>query len=77
MALVLFGVAGLIGNSIFGYLQDIWGRRPSFYFYLIVEIIACASSAFTWNFVFWLSLRFVVGLTVPAVLASPYVLGKL
>lgn len=76
LALVIFGVGGLLGNYAFGYLQDIWGRRPSFYVYLILEITACAASVFAWNYDSWISLRFIVGLTVPAILASPYVLGK-
>lgn len=75
LALVLFGVGGLIGNYIFGYLQDSWGRRPSFYTYLIIEVVACALSAIAPNFIIWLILRVIVGLTVPAILASPYVLA--
>lgn len=75
LALVLFAAGGLIGNYIFGYMQDSWGRRPSFYCYLIIEIAACALSAFTTNFIPWLLLRIVVGFTVPAILASPYVLA--
>jgi MFS transporter, OCT family, solute carrier family 22 (organic cation transporter), member 4/5 len=75
MALVIFGISGLIGNYIFGYLQDLYGRKPSFYIYLVVEIVACVSSAFTWSFTSWILLRAVVGLTVPAILASPYVLA--
>ncbi|XP_075169954.1 beta-alanine transporter isoform X2 [Haematobia irritans] len=74
-ALVIFGVGGLLGNYIFGYLQDGWGRRPSFYAYLMLEIVACAASAFAWNFEVWIAFRFIVGLTVPAILASPYVLA--
>ncbi|KAH8389930.1 hypothetical protein KR200_004057 [Drosophila serrata] len=75
LALVVFGVGGLLGNYVFGYLVDLWGRRPSFYAYLLLEITACAASAFAWNYYTWLGLRFVVGLTVPAILASPYVLA--
>ncbi|EDV56244.1 carcinine transporter [Drosophila erecta] len=75
LALVIFGVGGLLGNYVFGYLVDLWGRRPSFYAYLLLEITACAASAFAWNYYTWLGLRFVVGLTVPAILASPYVLA--
>lgn len=75
MALVVFGISGLIGNYIFGYLQDYFGRKPSFYIYLIFEIASCAASGFAWSFPSWLVLRFMVGLTVPAILASPYVLA--
>jgi MFS transporter, OCT family, solute carrier family 22 (organic cation transporter), member 4/5 len=75
MALVIFGISGLIGNYIFGYLQDYYGRKPSFYIYLVLEIVTCAASAFAWNFQSWIVLRFFVGLTVPAILASPYVLA--
>ncbi|CAG9800802.1 unnamed protein product [Chironomus riparius] len=75
MALVVFGISGLIGNYIFGYLQDYYGRKPSFYIYLIFEILSCGLSSLAWNFTSWLVLRFMVGLTVPAILASPYVLA--
>lgn len=77
LALVLFGVGGLIGNYVYGFLQDYWGRRPSFFVYLCVEIVACALSSIAWNFPSWLVFRVVVGFTVPAILASPYVLGNM
>lgn len=76
LSLVLFGVGGLIGNYLYGFLQDYWGRRPSFFVYLFLEIVACALSSMTWNFPSWLIFRVAVGFTVPAILASPYVLGK-
>lgn len=74
--MVIFGVGGLIGNYVFGYLQDFWGRRPSFYAYLVLEIAAGILTAFTWNYSSWLVSRVFVGITVPAILASPYVLGN-
>lgn len=76
IALVLFGLGGLVGNYIFGYLQDYWGRRPSYFVYLFLEILACTVSTFAWDYVSWLVMRVIVGLTVPAILASPYVLGE-
>lgn len=75
LGLVLFGVGGLFGNYLYGFLQDYWGRRPSFFVYLLLEIVACALSSMSWNFPSWLIFRIVVGFTVPAILASPYVLG--
>ncbi|XP_059609229.1 beta-alanine transporter [Phlebotomus argentipes] len=75
VALVLFGVGGLIGNYVFGYLQDYWGRRPSFYAYLLLEIVAGCLSAVAWNYASWVFFRTLVGVTVPAILASPYVLA--
>uniref|UniRef100_A0A1B0CUN0 Major facilitator superfamily (MFS) profile domain-containing protein n=2 Tax=Lutzomyia longipalpis TaxID=7200 RepID=A0A1B0CUN0_LUTLO len=75
VALVLFGVGGLIGNYVFGYLQDFWGRRPSFYAYLLLEILAGSLSALTWSYASWVFFRTLVGVTVPAILASPYVLA--
>lgn len=75
LALVLFGVGGLIGNYVFGYLQDFWGRKPSFYTYLLLEITACILSSLAWDFTSWIAFRVTVGLTIPAILASPYVLA--
>lgn len=75
IALVLFGVGGLLGNYVFGYLQDFWGRKPSFYLYLFLEIISCILSSLAWSYTSWITFRILVGLTIPAILASPYVLA--
>ncbi|XP_022920051.2 beta-alanine transporter [Onthophagus taurus] len=75
LALVLFGIGGLIGNYIFGYIQDGFGRKPAFFSYLLIQCIFGIATAFAPNFWIWLTFRFGVGLTVPAILGTPYVLA--
>lgn len=75
LALVIFGIGGLIGQYIFGYVQDGFGRKPAFYAYLLIQCVFGIATAFTTNFWAWIICRIGVGFTVPAILASPYVLG--
>ncbi|XP_053606652.1 beta-alanine transporter [Plodia interpunctella] len=75
LGLMLLGVGGIIGNYIFGYLQDSIGRKPSFFIYLLIECIFGVATAFAPNYIVWLICRFGVGFTVPAIMATPYVLA--
>ncbi|KAI8425983.1 hypothetical protein MSG28_004967 [Choristoneura fumiferana] len=59
LGLVLLAVGGIIGNYIFGYLQCVFG----------------VATAFAQNYVVWVIYRIGVGFTVPAIMATPYVLG--
>lgn len=52
------------------------GRKIAFFICLTVECTFSIASAFAPNFWSWVALRFGVGLTVPAILESPLVLGK-
>lgn len=72
---MIFGTGGLIGNFIFGYLQDNWGRKPSYFVFLLVQIVGGLLGAVSWDFESWLFFRLIVGLTVPAILNGPYVLA--
>ncbi|XP_072397601.1 beta-alanine transporter [Diabrotica undecimpunctata] len=75
LALVLFGTSGLIGNYIFGYVQDGFGRKPAYYIYLLIGCIFGVATAFANNYVMWVIFRIGVGFTVPAILGTPYVLA--
>ncbi|CAH0388325.1 unnamed protein product [Bemisia tabaci] len=74
-ALVLLAIGGLIGNYIFGYIQDGLGRKPAFFIYLFIETVFGIGTAFMNSFWSWVLFRFGVGFTVPAILATPYVLS--
>ncbi|XP_041987765.1 beta-alanine transporter-like [Aricia agestis] len=75
LGLVLLAVGGIIGNYIFGYLQDTFGRKPSFFIYLLIECVFGVATAFAQNFYIWIIYRIGVGFTVPAIMATPYVLA--
>ncbi|KAJ3635442.1 hypothetical protein MTP99_008350 [Tenebrio molitor] len=75
LALVLLGIGGLIGNYIFGYVQDGVGRKPAFFIYLFIQCVFGTATAFAQNFTTWVVCRVGVGFTVPAILGTPYVLA--
>lgn len=52
------------------------GRRPSFFIYLFIECLFGTATAFAQDFVTWTVLRVGVGFTIPAILGTPFVLGK-
>lgn len=69
-------MAGFVGHYVFGYVQDLWGRKPAFFVYLLVQCVFGMATAFASNFTMWMVCRFGVGFTVPAILGTPYVLGR-
>ncbi|KAG7295860.1 hypothetical protein JYU34_020944 [Plutella xylostella] len=75
LGLVLLAVGGIVGNYIFGYVQDTLGRKPAFFIYLLIECVFGVATAFAQNYVVWLIFRIGVGFTVPAIMATPYVLA--
>ncbi|XP_056638555.1 beta-alanine transporter isoform X1 [Diorhabda sublineata] len=75
LALVVFGISGLVGNYIFGYIQDGWGRKPAYYLYLLIGCVFGIATAFATNYAMWVIFRIGVGFTVPAILGTPYVLA--
>ncbi|XP_050733892.1 beta-alanine transporter-like isoform X2 [Eriocheir sinensis] len=75
LGLVLLGASGLVGNYIFGYIQDGCGRRPAFFIYLVVQCAFGIGTAFAPSFIWWLVCRMGVGFTVPAIMSTPMVLA--
>ncbi|KAK7077261.1 hypothetical protein SK128_013692, partial [Halocaridina rubra] len=75
LALVLLGASGLVGNYIFGYIQDGCGRRPAFFIYLIIESAFGIATAFSPTFIWWIVCRIGVGFTIPAIMSTPMVLA--
>ncbi|CAG0921635.1 unnamed protein product [Notodromas monacha] len=74
LALVLFNVAGLIGNYLLGYLQDRIGRRPAFFIFLSIQCLFGLATAMAFDFISWLVFRIGVGFTVPAIMGTPLVM---
>lgn len=74
--MVLLGASGLIGNYIFGYIQDGMGRKPAYFIYLLIQCVFGTATAFATNYTMWVICRIGVGFTVPAILGTPYVMGK-
>ncbi|VEN36260.1 unnamed protein product [Callosobruchus maculatus] len=75
LGLVLLGASGLVGNYIFGYIQDGVGRKPAYFIYLLIQCIFGTATAFASNYVMWVIFRIGVGFTVPAILGTPYVMA--
>ncbi|KAK2721512.1 beta-alanine transporter-like isoform X2 [Artemia franciscana] len=75
LALVIFGASGLIGNWIFGYIQDGIGRRPAFFIYLVIQSVFGILTAIAPEFWSWVIFRVGVGFTVPAIMGTPFVLA--
>ena len=52
------------------------GRRPAFFIYLFIESVFAIATAFAPTFGTWLACRIGVGFTVPAIMGTPFVMGK-
>ncbi|XP_031348588.1 beta-alanine transporter isoform X1 [Photinus pyralis] len=75
LALVAFGTGGLIGNYIFGYIQDRHGRKSAFFIYLFIQTVFGIATALASSFGIWVLFRFGVGFTIPSILSTPSILA--
>ncbi|XP_037077485.1 carcinine transporter-like [Pollicipes pollicipes] len=71
----LFYTGSLFGNVLFGWVADKWGRRTAIVAILALEIPMAIVSAFSTSYTMYTALRFVVGLTFPALYQIPFILS--
>lgn len=75
ISLVILNIGSPVGVYIFGYLNDRYGRRLSFFSCLATLIIGNLITSIAPNYGIWTASRLIVGLNVPAVYQIPFIIG--
>ncbi|VIO97102.1 Uncharacterized protein BM_BM11809 [Brugia malayi] len=70
-----FYIGSFIGNVLFGYIADKFGRRVSFFSILATLVICGTMNAFAWDTYSFTVLRFLTGLAFPALFQLPFILS--
>lgn len=68
-------IGTIIGSIIFGNLGNIYGRKPTFYVLLVLNIIAGILSAFPPNYVAYIVYRAFIGTTSIVIFQIPFILA--
>ncbi|CAI5438928.1 unnamed protein product [Caenorhabditis angaria] len=69
-----FYVGSFIGNCLFGYIADKFGRRRSFFVILTVLVFCGTANAFAKDIEAFIVLRFFTGLAFPALFQIPFII---
>ncbi|PIC50435.1 hypothetical protein B9Z55_001332 [Caenorhabditis nigoni] len=69
-----FYVGSFIGNCLFGYIADKFGRRRSFFVILIVLVVCGTANSFAKDIESFIILRFFTGLAFPALFQIPFII---
>lgn len=74
-AQTVFFIAGVIGAIIFGWVSDRWGRKPALVLSAALMVVGNLAMIGTPNYLFYIILRFIVGLSYPSVFNLGFVIG--
>ncbi|XP_023210289.1 carcinine transporter-like [Centruroides sculpturatus] len=76
MALTLFEFGGFVGQCVCIAVANRFGRRPTFFLFLGVQCLFGVLTCMAPDFLSFAAFRFMVGLTVSAVVSSPSILAR-
>ncbi|XP_028130359.2 carcinine transporter isoform X1 [Diabrotica virgifera virgifera] len=75
LGLVALNIGGPIGVYTFGCLNDMIGRKITFFMCLTTLLLGSALTITAQNFWWWAGSRIVVGLTIPAMYQIPFIIS--
>ncbi|VBB34019.1 unnamed protein product [Acanthocheilonema viteae] len=70
-----FYIGSFIGNVLFGYIADKFGRRLSFFMILATLVVCGTTNSFAWDIHSFMILRFLTGLAFPALFQLPFIIS--
>lgn len=74
MAQCAFYIGSVVGNLLFGYSGDRWGRKKSFLLVIVVSLVGGIGAAFPVTYEGYIAWRGVVGMTYPAIFQTPFIM---